>query len=128
MVKVGTEGRMIDKVAAPARIAVTRDRRTLKVTGADGIENAFTAEMLRVHSPSAEVQGHSAEQKITVGGKRDVAIADILPVGHYAIRIVFDDGHDTGIFTWSYLAELAGEHDRLWQVYLDELAEKGLSR
>ncbi len=128
MVKIGTESCMSDKVAAPAKIAVTRDRRTLKVTGSDGAEHAFTAEMLRVHSPSAEVQGHSAEQKVTVGGKRNVAIADILPVGHYAIRIVFDDGHDTGIFTWSYLAELGRDQDHLWQAYLDELAAKGLSR
>ncbi len=79
-------------------------------------------------SPSAEVQGHSAEERKTVPGKRDVAIARIEPVGNYAVRIVFDDRHDTGIFTWDYLHTLSHEKEQRFQAYLDELAEKGLSR
>jgi DUF971 family protein len=84
--------------------------------------------MLRVLSPSAEVQGHSPEQRVTVPGKRNVAIAAIEPVGNYAVRIIFDDRHDTGIFTWTYLDTLGREKETRWQAYLDELAEKGLSR
>lgn len=86
------------------------------------------AEMLRVLSPSAEVQGHSPEQRVTVPGKRNVEIMRIEPVGNYAVRIVFDDMHDTGIFTWPYLHELGSEKATRWQAYLDELSEKGLSR
>jgi DUF971 family protein len=86
------------------------------------------AEMLRVLSPSAEVQGHSPEQRVIVPGKRNVAISRIEPVGNYAVRIVFDDFHDTGIFTWHYLRELGEEREERWQAYLDELAAKGLSR
>lgn len=86
------------------------------------------AELLRVLSPSAEVQGHSPEQRVTVPGKRNVAIARIEPVGNYAVRIIFDDGHDTGIFTWTYLHELGHEKDARWLAYFDELAEKGLTR
>jgi DUF971 family protein len=84
--------------------------------------------MLRVLSPSAEVQGHSPEQRVTVPGKRNVTIARIEPVGNYAVRIIFDDRHDTGIFTWTYLHQLGHEKDERWQSYLDELAEKGFSR
>ncbi|MGO4836156.1 gamma-butyrobetaine hydroxylase-like domain-containing protein, partial [Rhizobiaceae sp. 2RAB30] len=79
-------------------------------------------------SPSAEVQGHSPEQRVTVPGKRNVAILKIEPVGNYAVRITFDDLHDTGIFTWNYLHQLGHEKAPRWQAYLDELAEKGLSR
>ena len=86
------------------------------------------AEMLRVLSPSAEVQGHSPEQRVTVARKRNVEIARIEPVGNYAVRIIFNDRHDTGIFTWDYLKRLGVEKDELWQGYLDELEQKGLSR
>lgn len=113
---------------APEEIRVSRDGRELTVRLAGGATAVFGAEMLRVLSPSAEVQGHSPEQRVTVPGKRDVAIADIVPTGRYAIRICFDDGHDTGIFTWAYLAELALHHAVRWQDYLDELRGKGLSR
>jgi ATP-binding protein involved in chromosome partitioning len=91
---------------------------------------AFTlpAEYLRVMSPSAEVQGHSPEQRVTIGWKRNVKIRDLRPVGNYAVRIVFDDGHDTGLYTWSYLRALHDERDRRWAEYLSELAVKGLSR
>lgn len=84
--------------------------------------------MLRVLSPSAEVQGHSPEQRVTVPNKASVAIRQLLPVGNYAVRIVFDDGHDSGLFTWVYLAELGANKEAKWQAYLDELKEKGLSR
>ena len=88
----------------------------------------LSAEMLRVMSPSAEVQGHSPEQRVTLGGKRNVRIKDLRPVGNYAVRIAFDDGHDTGLFTWDYLERLGREKDERWARYLAELAEKGLSR
>ena len=115
-------------MTAPSELRVSKDRKTLFVTfpGAGPIE--LPAEMLRVLSPSAEVQGHSPEQRVTVPGKREVAITRIDPVGNYAVRITFDDFHDTGIFTWIYLAELGREKETRWQAYLDELAAKGLSR
>jgi ATP-binding protein involved in chromosome partitioning len=81
-----------------------------------------------VLSPSAEVQGHSKEQRVTVGGKRDIKIADLRPVGNYAVRIEFSDGHDTGLFTWSYLHMLGLQKDKKWKEYLGELEAKGLSR
>ena len=86
------------------------------------------AEYLRVFSPSAEVQGHSPEQRKTVPGKSAVQILKVEPVGNYAVRLHFDDKHNTGIFTWSYLLKLGREHDRLWAGYLAELTAKGLSR
>lgn len=112
----------------PAEIRVSPDRRTLTLVLESGGSDSFPAEMLRVLSPSAEVQGHSPEQRVTLGGKKDVAIASILPVGHYAIRIVFDDGHDTGLFTWTYLAELGRDKAARWQDYLDAVKVKGLRR
>lgn len=112
----------------PTEIRLSPDKRTLTVSFEDGARYELAAEYLRVTSPSAEVQGHNKSQKQTVPGKTDVAIASINPVGNYAIRLNFDDGHDTGLFTWTYLAELGRDHDRLWAAYLAELQEKGLSR
>ena len=112
----------------PKELRVSKDRRLLTVTFPDEAPMELPAEALRVLSPSAEVQGHSPEQRVTVPGKRDVAISRIEPTGNYAVRIVFDDGHDTGIFTWVYLHTLGVEFDARWQGYLDELAAKGLSR
>jgi DUF971 family protein len=112
----------------PTEIRLGRDRRTLTVSFDDGIGHTLPAEMLRVMSPSAEVQGHSAEQRVTVGGKRAVVITAVDPVGNYAVRLTFDDGHNTGIFTWSYLRRRGDERDRLWRQYLDELKSKGMSR
>lgn len=112
----------------PTEIRLSPDKRLLTVTFEDGTRYALAAEYLRVTSPSAEVQGHGKAQKQTVPGKIDVAIASINPVGHYAVRLNFDDGHDTGLFTWTYLAELGRDHDKLWAEYLAELKEKGLSR
>lgn len=112
----------------PEELRVSKDRRLLTVAFADEAPFELSAEMLRVLSPSAEVQGHSPEQRVTVPGKKNVAISQIQPVGNYAVRIVFDDGHDTGIFTWSYLHTLGREKNERWQAYLAEMQEKGLSR
>ena len=102
--------------------------RTLRVTFDDGAHYELSAEYLRVMSPSAEVQGHSAAERKTVGGKRDVAVSSIVPVGHYAVRLVFSDGHETGIFSWPYLHELGGDKAARWAAYLAELVAKGLGR
>ncbi|MEQ1940532.1 DUF971 domain-containing protein [Mesorhizobium sp. CN5-321] len=115
-------------MTAPKELRVSKDRRLLTVTFPGHAPFELPAELLRVLSPSAEVQGHSPEQRVTVPGKRDVAISRIEPVGNYAVRIVFDDLHDTGIFTWTYLHTLGREKDARWQSYLDELEQKGLSR
>lgn len=90
----------------PSEIRLGKDRRRLLVTFDNGHVSDLSAELLRVESPSAEVQGHGPGQKITVTGKQDIGIADIQPVGHYAVRLVFDDGHNTGIYTWDYLHKL----------------------
>ena len=88
----------------------------------------FSAELLRVLSPSAEVQGHAPDQRKTVPGKRDVMILSVEPVGNYAVKITFDDMHSTGIYTWAFFRELAETKEARWQAYLGELEAKGLSR
>ncbi|MEM9104393.1 MAG: DUF971 domain-containing protein [Pseudomonadota bacterium] len=113
---------------SPSELRVSKDRRTLTVVFEGQAPAELPAEALRVMSPSAEVQGHSPEQRVTVPGKRHVTIAAIEPVGHYAVKIVFDDGHSTGIYTWTYLRELAKDYDRLWAAYLSELEDKGMDR
>lgn len=113
--------------AHPEEIRLNRDKNRLTVTFPDATYT-LTAEMLRVTSPSAEVQGHSPSERVTVGGKHDVTITRIEPVGNYAVRLAFSDGHDTGIYSWSYLRRLGAEGDEIWQQYLKELDEKGLSR
>ena len=115
-------------MTAPTELRVSKDRRLLTVTFPGGERFEFSAEFLRVLSPSAEVQGHSPEQRVTVPGKKDVAILRIEPVGNYAVRITFDDLHDTGIFSWDYFQTLGHEKEERWQSYLDELAGKGMSR
>ena len=112
----------------PPTLAISPDKSELHVGFAG--EEAFTlsAEMLRVMSPSAEVQGHSPDQRVTVGRKRNVKIKELRPVGNYAVRIVFDDGHDTGLYAWSYLQTLDQEREKRWAEYLSALAVKGLSR
>ncbi|RWX75520.1 DUF971 domain-containing protein [Neorhizobium lilium] len=112
----------------PTELRVSKDRRNLTVTFNDGAGFAIPAEMMRVLSPSAEVQGHGPGQKVTVPGKRDVGIAGVTATGNYAVRIAFDDGHDSGIFTWTYLRELGEKGAELFGEYERELAEKGLSR
>ncbi|GAA0586192.1 gamma-butyrobetaine hydroxylase-like domain-containing protein [Rhizomicrobium electricum] len=102
----------------PTEIRLSPDKRTLTVTFDGGDRFALPAEYLRVESPSAEVQGHRPEEKKTVEGKQNVTIAAIEPVGNYAVRIVFDDGHDTGLYAWDYLNELGRELDSRWLAYL----------
>jgi DUF971 family protein len=112
----------------PTELKVDKDRRLLTVAFDDGASFALPAELLRVMSPSAEVQGHSPEERVTVPGKKAVRIVRIEPVGNYAARIVFDDGHDTGLYTWTYLRELGENKEERFQDYLAELAAKRLSR
>lgn len=112
----------------PTELWISKDRQHLVVEFDNGQSFDLPAEMLRVLSPSAEVQGHGPGQKITVPGKRNVAIRSVVATGNYAVRIAFDDGHDSGIFTWRYLLELGQEGDTLFSAYEQELIEKGLSR
>ena len=112
----------------PPALEVVRGGSALRVTFATRDVHELAAELLRVMSPSAEVQGHSKEQRVTVAGKRNVEIKELRPVGNYAVRIVFDDGHDTGLFMWSYLQMLGLEKEQRWAEYLADLEKKGLSR
>jgi DUF971 family protein len=112
----------------PAELRLSKDRKTLTVVFDNNETYALAAEYLRVKSPSAEVQGHSPDERKTVPGKRDVGIIEVLPVGNYAVRLVFDDLHSTGIFSWEYFLELGRRHDEYWREYLDEVAAKGMSR
>jgi DUF971 family protein len=112
----------------PTEIRVSKDRRTLTVIFDNGDSHALPAEYLRVFSPSAEVQGHSPEQRVTVAGKEAVGIARVEPVGNYAVRLYFDDRHDTGIFGWDYFLKLGRDRESLWAGYLADLAAKGLTR
>ena len=102
--------------------------KQLSVIFDTGENHKLTSEYLRVESPSAEVQGHGADQKICVGGKQSVSIIKIEPVGNYAIRLTFDDMHSTGIYSWDYLARLGREHDTIWKTYLERLEREGKSR
>lgn len=116
------------KTIWPTEIRVTKDRQRLVVAFDNGKAYDLSAEMLRVLSPSAEVQGHGPGQRVTVPGKRNVSIISMTPTGNYAVRIGFDDGHDSGIFTWTYLAELGETGVEKFAAYEQELAEKGMSR
>ena len=127
--KVWTEvERAKGTLTPPPVLDVTDGGKTLKTAFPDGRAFEFSAEMLRVMSPSAEVQGHSADQRVTVPRKKNVKIVDLKPVGNYATRIGFDDGHNTGLFTWGYLHLLGREKEQRWSGYLEELAAKGLTR
>jgi DUF971 family protein len=114
--------------AWPTELRLRKDRKVLSIAFDDGLSYDLDAEYLRVRSPSAEVQGHSPDERKTVGGKRNVAILEVQPVGNYAVRLVFDDLHSTGIYSWDYLAELGRHQPQYWQDYLDELAAKGMTR
>jgi DUF971 family protein len=114
--------------AWPTELRLDPARRLLTVSFDDGTRFGLSAEYLRVESPSAEVKGHGPGQQRTVAGKASVAIARLEPVGNYAVRIVFDDGHDTGLYSWSYLRKLGEDHDEKWPAYLEELAVQGLAR
>ena len=112
----------------PTELRLSKDRTGLTVTFEGGERYRLDAEYLRVLSPSAEVQGHSPDERKTVPGKRNVAILEVHPIGNYAVRLVFDDMHSTGIYSWDYLHALGRNRERNWRDYLDELAQKGLSR
>src|SRR6266566_9234451 len=112
----------------PTELRLRKGRKTLTVVFDDGATFDLAAEYLRVCSPSAEVQGHSPSERRTVGGKQNVEILEVHPIGNYAVRLVFDDMHSTGIYSWDYFAELGRNRARKWQDYVDELASKGLSR
>ena len=112
----------------PTELKLKKASRCLEVIFADGVAFTLPAEYLRVHSPSAEITGHSAGEGILVAGKEQVAIERIEPVGRYAVKLVFDDGHDTGLFTWKILYELGASYDTKWQRYLERLALAGKPR
>jgi len=112
----------------PTELKLRLKSRLLSLTFDDGTQFELTFEYLRVHSPSAEVRGHGAGQEVLQTGKRDVLVTAINPVGHYAVQLVFDDGHDSGLFSWTYLYELGRDHAAKWQAYLDRLESAGYSR
>lgn len=112
----------------PTEIRLKKEEKVLEVDFDDGKSFSLPAELLRVESPSAEVQGHGPDQKTIIAGRRHVGILSVEPVGNYAIRINFDDLHDTGIFSWETLYDYGERKDELWQDYLKALEEKGLSR
>ena len=120
----------IDGRPPPAlvEIRLARAEKRLDLEFDDGARFSLPAEYLRVESPSAEVRGHSPGERKTVAGRRHVGIMGVEPVGHYAVRLVFDDLHDTGIYSWDYLGRLGREQASRWAAYLDALASKGLSR
>lgn len=110
----------------PTRIKLNKGSKTLELGYADGQQFSLPAEFLRVHSPSAEVQGHG--NPVLQYGKINVAITDVQAAGNYALKLTFDDGHDSGIFTWVYLHKLGTEQTVIWQEYLDQLRAAGASR
>ena len=119
---------MAEAIAWPLDLSLNPEKTILTVSFDDGAVFMLEAELLRVESPSAEIQGHAADQKVTPGGKRHVTITGIEPVGNYAVRIIFSDGHDTGLFTWEILHRYGREKTRLMNDYLARLADQGLSR
>jgi DUF971 family protein len=112
----------------PTELRLRKDRKALIVSFEGGERFELAAEYLRVRSPSAEVQGHSPDERRIIAGKQDVQILELHPIGNYAVRLVFDDMHSTGIFSWDYLFDLGHNRERYWRKYLDELQENNLSR
>ena len=112
----------------PVEVRLSKNRRALSIVFDSGERFELSAELLRVSSPSAEVQGHSQAEHKTIGGKRNVTILSVDPVGNYAVRLGFDDMHSTGIFSWRFLHELGRNAEARFQLYLDDLAAKGLDR
>jgi len=112
----------------PTEIRLQKKSRQLAIDFDDGSHFELSFEYLRVHSPSAEVKGHGPGQEVLQTGKENVQITALEPVGHYAIRLVFDDGHDTGLYTWKYLYELGADREKRWQAYLDRLTAAGYPR
>ena len=128
MGEMTNEGAERGQKAWPTEVRLRKDRAALLITFDQGEHFELSAEYLRVRSPSAEVQGHSPDERKTVAGKKNVKILEVHPIGNYAVRLVFDDMHSTGIFSWNYFLELGRNRESNWQDYLDELAAKGLSR
>ena len=112
----------------PTDIRLKRAEKVLEIVFDDSSHFSFSAEFLRVHSPSAEVQGHSPDERQVVAGRRHVGILGVEPIGLYAIRIDFDDLHDTGIYSWQMLYDLGLRKEPLWALYLQEMMDRGLSR
>ena len=112
----------------PVEIRLKKKEKILEIDFDDGANFVLPAEYLRVESPSAEVKGHGPGQETLVAGRRHVGILNLVPVGHYALQIEFDDLHDTGIYSWNYFYELGQKHEKLWAAYLSKLEEQGLSR
>ncbi len=112
----------------PVAINLHRKSAELELNYPNGESYRLPCEYLRVYSPSAEVKGHGPGQEVLQTGKLHVGISDIKPVGHYALQLVFDDGHDTGLYAWDYLYDLCVNHQQRWQDYLDRLAQSGASR
>jgi DUF971 family protein len=112
----------------PTEIRLHQASRVLEVAFSDGATFRLPCELLRVYSPSAEVRGHGPGQEVLQIGKREVNITAIEPVGQYAVKLVFSDGHDTGLYSWDYLHDLGRDQERLWQQYLDRLQQAGASR
>lgn len=117
-----------EPVPRPTEVRLKKEEKALEIDFDDGSSFRYPAEFLRVESPSAEVQGHSPDRKVTVAGRRHVGILGLEPIGHYALRIRFDDLHDTGIYSWDYLYGLGRDRDEVWRRYLDALESQGLSR
>lgn len=112
----------------PSEIRLRKNDRLLTLEYQDGTRFDLSFEYLRVHSPSAEVRGHGRGQEILQTGKENVMVVGIEPVGRYAVQLSFDDGHNTGLYTWKYLYELGSEHEKRWQAYLDRLEKAGYAR
>ncbi len=112
----------------PTELRLKKEDKRLEIDFEDGTSFSIPAELLRVESPSAEVQGHSPDQKKVVGQRRHVNIMEIIPVGNYAVALKFDDLHDSGIYTWDFLYNMGANQNTMWATYLEELAAAGLSR
>jgi DUF971 family protein len=115
-------------IQLPTEITLHQQSKHLEIAFGDGARYRLPYEFLRVHSPSAEVRGHGPGQEVLQTGKKNVAVRDIQPVGSYALKIAFDDGHDSGLYTWEYLYNLGKHQDKLWQDYLDRMVSAGASR
>jgi len=116
------------KEPRPTTLHYGRASRELRLVFEDGVDGALSAEFLRVHSPSAEVRGHGPSEAVLQTGKSAVGIRELIPVGHYAVQIAFDDGHDSGIYSWAYLRQLLDDREPLWQRYIEALEQAGASR
>lgn len=118
----------MSNVLKPQNIRLRKESRVLQLDYADGRSYVLPWELLRVYSPSAEVRGHHSSQAVLQTGKKNIGVRELRPVGHYALQIIFDDGHDSGLYAWDYLYRLGTEQDAYWQRYLADLAAAGASR